>query len=275
MMRGRSSRSRFNAMRRGAMRNKAMEWIPLAPEDSDNPGSTRLQRAWNFHTTQGSNSMEAPTAGWLFAITPENGEDQGGNYVHPVKGSIDASSQYRVAGIRGNLWWTPVVSLNENPSVEALSGFLELAWYKLRRGAFNAFEPTAGTPSVYPWRRWNSVEAGPLAAQGFVSNLVEQNVSTLNNRDNRFRGDVMRRYVVPWTLNVFPVIDSEDVVRFEYVANKPIKLPLPRKVVANVGADECLALAYQVYSQSNVNVSSSPAGIFHFDQLRVKVYELG
>lgn len=275
-------RSRFNAMRRGAYRNKPQTWIPLAPGPQGSTSNRPDQTAYWFQTP-GSISEIAPDAGWLFAITPE-ASNLGtlARSIVPIGGEANANEQYRVLGLSGKLHWTAQVSL-EDPDNDptAWSGFLSTYWYKVKASLAET-SPAAGEPVAYPWSGgWDdTTNTQNTHVRGFVPYTNQAySVATgdpLRGRDPRWRRDLMFHTVQPWRLEVMPIFDTvTQSVVYQYLAQRPIRVPLPRRVVCNVGRGEALACAYHVWSQSGSQAGSSPVGIFNFQDLRIKVMELG
>lgn len=281
----RTKRSRFAALRRGAFRKKPQVWIPLAPGPQGNTSNRPDMVDYRF-STPGSIAEQSPDQGWLFAITPELSGSATPNAqiasVLGLGGQIDPDQAYRVVGIKGSLHWTPLVSLADPPGSavpEGLFGFLKLYWYKLK-ASLDGSADFSGGPLEYPWSGgWDdTANTSGNHVDGFLPWTKAHSVLTvanLRNRDPRYRMDVIHHCKVPWTLEYRPVYDSgTDNILLQPIGQYPIRLPLPRKLVCNIGRGEALACAYQVTSESGSNAASSPAGIFNFEDLRFMVHEL-
>lgn len=250
-------------------RKKAEWWRPRFPGP---PSAAKAENTQNFYYTPGSVSSDQPDRGWLFAITPERylGASQS------IDPESDNSAQYQVAGIKGTLMYTPLLSLNDQVGDPGKnSGYVEMYWYKLR------IMPYAGRLSTltdqtqsYPWASWEDpADTGLTHVDGY---LPQVGIAPANQqgRDARWRSDVMFHCRIPWSIerNVYYDV-VQDVIGEEVTKQIPIRLPLPRKVVCNVGRGECLAACYQVVSHSQTNAASSPVGVFTSD-LKVKVFEV-
>jgi len=278
----RGKRSRFNALRRGAHRNKPQVWLPIAP-GAQGSTSNRASNTLQYYANPGSTTENVPDQGWLFAITPEgSGNVQTTQSVFALGGDIDPEQQYRVVGLKGSLHWTPLQSLADPDNApEAWSGFLSLYWYKLEASRTPTPE-SSDSPLVYPWSAGWDDEANTTGrtAQSFVpwyeTVAVVSGPSTLRNRDPRYRVDVMHHVKVPWTIKMRPVWDNSvsDSVLFFPVEQRPIRIPLPRKLICNVGRGQALACAYQITSQSSVAAASAPVGLFNFQDMKILVHEL-
>lgn len=274
------SRSKWARMRSGSTsRRKPQVWIPLAPGPQGTTGSRTFDTS-KYLPTNGSIVEFLPDQGWLFAITPELTDGDAGASVMGLGGAIDSEQAYRVVGLKGNLSWTPQYTLSDpNNDVSAWSGWISLWWYKVEASLAGAV-PSADSPLRYPWSAgWltKSNTEGNFA-QGFVTNYhavtLNSGPSALRNKDPRYRVDVMHHVRKPWSLNVMPIIDGADVISNLTMNQRAVSLPLPRKVVCNVGRGEALACAYQVVSDSNVPSASSPGGLFTFSDMKVLVHEL-
>lgn len=278
----RSSRgARFRALRRGAHKTKPQVWLPIAP----GPQGTTANRADNslqYFATPGSTTESIPDQGWLFAITPEaSSSSNATKSVFGLGGDIDEDQLYRVVGLKGSLHWTPLQSLSDPDRFqEAWSGFISLYWFKVEASRTTTVE-SMDSGLLYPWSGgWDdTANTDGIHAQSFVpwynTVSVTGGPATLRNKDPRYRTDVIHHVKIPWTLNVMPYYDVDNSVPvYAYVGQRPIRIPLPRKIICNVGRGQALACAYQVVSQSSTAVGSSPAGMFNFQDMRILVHEL-
>lgn len=281
----RSNRTSFAAMRRGAMRNKP-EWVvPLAPGDYGGGGGGILDRQphWMFYRTGSfaSGGVSGQTQGWLFALTPElfprDGNDTMAGFVNYSEG---ANARYRVAGFQGKLHWTPLYPSYAITtfSSENLSGTFWYGWFKVDANA-----PPLSTDTIeesYPWGTFGTLAGGAngeAATRTFTPIAQAGNATGLFNRDARFRAKLMHSNSFTWTMKA--IGQSEDSAGTGFQQSfipTGYEIPLPRKLVCNVGRGEALALAYWYRDNSFVGggVGGSPNSIFTFPSLRVKVYEL-
>lgn len=274
----RTKGSRFRALRKGRFTKKPQTWLPLAPGPQN--VSNRPEVTVNYFSNPGSTEEQSPDMGWLFAITPER-DLVNVTSVMAIGGDIDEDQKYRVVGIKGNLFYTPLASLNEDVgTVEACTGFVETYWYKVKTSLDSAAN-LSNSPLTFPWSGgWDdTANTSGIHVQGFVpwqqSIAVSSGPSALRNRDPRWRSDVMFHSKTPWVLPHFPYFDQTTMgVQYRAVAPCPVRIPLPCRVICNVGAGEALACAYVITSQSGVNVESSPAGIFSFNDMKIMVHEL-
>lgn len=281
-MRRYSKRNRFARLRKGAFTKKPQVWIPLfsGPQGSttNRPSITSM-----FRPTNGSNNEVTPDQGWLFAITPEL--DQGSlASVMGIGGDIDPEQRYRVVGMNGSLFWTPYTALvDPDNSFTAWSGFISLWWYKVK-ASLDASGDAFAEGASYPWSNgWDDVSnTEGLHVLGHVpwmnTTAIVNGPSTLRFKDPRYRADLMRHSVTPFVIDMMPLMEttggSSTSVTYVPRAQMPIRLPLPRKVICNVGRGEALGCAYQIITQSGTPVESSPTGIFAGLDLKVMVHEL-
>lgn len=277
-------RSRFSAMRQGRISRKPQFWIPLG---AGTPGtSNRPDQKWLNRVTPGSSDENVPDMGILWAITPElSGTGHNVVSVLPVGGEADADMRYRVVGIQGKLFWTPLVSYDTGGGTDlpaeptaSYSGYIRVVWTKLRA------QPDSGGSgnAEYPWEAGFDLdsEVGPTRCIPYfpyynavtIQTAPTQTI-TLRNRDGRYRNDIMRHYEKSWQLPLTTVWDNANgTVAYFPVAARPIEIPLPRKLVCDVGQGEALVCMYQVVSNSGIAVGSSPGGVFHFGSVRVKCF---
>lgn len=277
----RRTASRFNAMRRGRLARKPQIWIPLASGDQSLLNNRREQ-VWARRETVGSVSEGIPDQGWLFVISPEEVGGANDPTVVAFGGEADPDMEYKVVGITGRLTWTPMDSLSDpNTDPTAWSGFVRTAWVKV-----HSVPQEAGSgKALYPWSGSWTDPADSTGAH--VSSIfpyydtasvdTELNQRALAERDGRWRTDVIRRYERTFVMDYMPMVyyDAGDgTPQFSYLprANRPIQIPLPRKLVCNVGRGQALACAFQVVSQSNFPTGSAPTGVFDFSDVKVKVF---
>lgn len=279
----------FAAMRRGYGKKRPQTWLLLPPGPQGSTGN-RADQGLMMYDDPGSVDEQSPSSGWLFAITPEgdNGSSGIGTSNVPVLGlggSISPNLKYRFVGFKGRLYWQPFTPLTDppEPSGEANTGFLNLYWYKVK-----AQMPAGGSSQLpqYPWSGgWNDTAntTGNQHTRSFVPNYETQIETSADARraDVRWRTDVIHHVCIPWSIQYMLAPGTWDSTG-EYINGagfvaqpvKPISIPLPRKLICNIGRGEALACAYQVVSGSSVPVSSSPASRFWLADLSVKVFEI-
>lgn len=276
-----ASKQRFSRIRSGRAKRKPQTWIPLAA-GTQTSMSNRPDQIFARRATNGSNDEAVPDQGWLWVISPELvGFNQEPSVV-AVGGEADPDMQYTVAGMTGRLFWTPLQSLSDpDNDPAAWTGFIRMVWMKVR-----AIPDESGSQTPqYPWSgSWSDpVDSGPTHVQGLFPNYTTVSVNNAASqrsfalRDGRYRTSIIRRYEKPWLLDMMPMTwwnSQANQVESQYSprASRPVQLPLPRKLVCNVGRGESLACAYQVVSQAATNSGSSPAGIFDFSDVKIKVY---
>lgn len=280
----RSSRGRFAAMRRGAMKNRPIWAIPTGPGSYGPDGIGRDEQVHLRYFDPGNlSSGGAPGAsqGWLFALTPESFE-RDGDTPDGIPGLILGKQQdtydnrYRIAGFSGQLLWSPQAPIGEqsaNPPPDTLSGVAHFLWYKFEAGQSDS---TAGFKRSYPWLSFSTVDA-----KAGVDTLVPFEVmpggaalTFLDDRDYRYRAKVIRSATIPWKIDASVTGDSVDGYNTVF-SPRVYRVPLPRKLVCNVGRGEALGLAYWIRDFTVVNTAGgAPASVFDFSSLRVKLYEL-
>lgn len=247
----------------------AGEWT----SDEDTPTLT--------YRTPGSASL--PISLWALALSPElhpMGESTAVEAPIEPSGSdgairqIEPRGMYRVVGVRGSLYWTPLATLQDPPDGTAYSGFVMGAWYKVEKKA-------GGTLlNEFPWGSY-SVSDSQLAGgqSGFRVGIQEGSRNGTLGRDPRLRYDMMGSFCKPWRMDIGPgyvndggggdpiVTDIEP----SWAVGHAVKIPIP-KPVWNIGRGEAVGLIL-TFKDNSPN-RSAPLGILTQDDLRFRLIEL-
>lgn len=279
-------RRMMRSLRKGGFRSRPIYGVPLFPGTLDT--SNRDAQVQNLFPVDGSVDELLPWQSILFAITPELSENASYSLWIPGLGQAGANpARYRVVGLDGAMHFFVTETLND-PATDPGSqvGVVDVIWAKVERQN----DPSASVAANrYPWVRWDQDWATNTnlrqAANGFVPRWGATGTAGLEFADGRYRVDVMRRYCVPWQLRKQYIGDvtgtltggTGDIVTNQLAvvgAGAGIsRIPVPKRIMANVGRGEALCCFASVVSMSNVATGSSPVGHFH-STLRVKMYEL-
>lgn len=222
-------------------------------------------------STYGTNSRR-----WLFCIHPGSDVPSGNPFLAGLEdegSSAEANSaSYRIVGMVGSVYWTPTFSapLSENVLGENCSGMFYGAWLHLKKGM-------NFTTSTREWefRRWpesNVTHLVPGVEMGYLPVDVPSasTQAVLDAHDARTAGATMQRFCFPWRADY--VYDPSAPTQSALGGAPSYKIPLPRKLVMNVGDQDALALVYWV--KDNGQRGGAPDGIFNYADFGVKMHRL-
>lgn len=295
---GRSRRSSKFSRLRQTPKGREADWvIPLAP--GHNPTQSQgdqLHMEWQ--TPQ--NTSGTISRWWQFVVHPGLRPAAGTTPVLPWVAGLEENSEsarYRLQGFSGDVYWSPLQSSDEEITPPMCSGFVAGAWYKLQRS--NAIDIEAdGTTVVnptfraqFPFRALSTLDstrmADEVAGYGVPyplngnADYVED--GQLVHEDWRLveHAKPIGMFCKPWYTDfVSPIFGFDDVgqpVTVSQIAQMgpahAVRIPLPRKLVCNVGRNEALAL----YMMAWCGVGSSykaPYGTLTYPTFRAKLLEL-
>lgn len=271
-MRRSTKGSRFSRLRRASnVKQKVIRAIPLAPGPfaANVIGQKDRTKNWDGHT---GTSIRAE---WLWAITPETMDYSGTDQTPLVIDRSDAEEEddrYRVVGINGKLWWTPMVPLVTAATFETYAGFVGISFAKFDSGVFDS---VSGKP-VYPWANFTQATATTgIDKQGLtphLSNTEPDAIAALLYQDKRWRPRVMYQHSKPWKI---PTVYDSFQELIQPSGCTPVEIPLPRKLVCNIGRGEALGVCVWVkdFSQSS-ELGGSPVGRFDFHDVTIQLLKL-
>lgn len=283
-MRGRRSsmRGRRSAMRSGRFNKKHPKWmLPTAPGDYTASLSYGQQKILFFDSNGALQSGGATGAdqGWLFAMTPEILARSG---LEPYAGLAgDSDTQYdrlRIVGMTGKLFWTPFAPVSD-PGQNApydpseLTGTIIVCWYKVEAHAATI---AGGYVNSYPWASFSEADAAATAnIETYLPGIGSPTFQGTQNVDFRFRAKLMSVVHKRWTIGCNIARNEEDASLIRQLLPHPIEIPLPRKLICNIGKGEALGCAYYIRNDGTVNgVGGAPSSRFSFESMRVKCFEL-
>lgn len=266
-----SMRSRFSRMRKGQSARKPLRLIPLSPGPMDTPvvEQTQQVKAWNGHA-----GIDIK-AEWLFAFTTDDVDPGAGQQYPPMfNQTLEANrpERLRIVGLHGNLWWHPLLPLTPG-SPEAFTGMVGWAWLKLEASIVSSVG-SGSTPS-FPYNLWQAAGASVnIATAGMTPSIPNlSDPLELTYRDWRARaGRIMNMGCLPWKIDgVYDVLEE----RLFPGPSNAVRIPLPRRVICNIGQGEALACVVWVKDNgSSASLTGSPVGQFTFHDVYAKAYEL-
>jgi len=293
----RTKRSKFSSLRRMPKGREADWVIPLAP--GINPS---VAEGNQLHMEYGT---PASTAGslsrwWQFVLHPGTRPDQGATPQLPWVAGLEEnseSSRYRVMGMQGEVYWTPTATLNEEVDPFSCTGFIAGAWYKLKRSNGIDIDSDGSTivnpvfRAQFPFRSLSTLDSGRMAAEesgyglpyplGGSADYLEE--GQLIQQDWRLveHANAIMPFCKPWRCDfVAPIFGFDDTGQPVTVSQtaqlgpgSAVRLPMPKKLVANIGRDEALALYLMVWSTA-AGSYKAPQGVLTYPCFRVKLLEL-
>lgn len=281
----RSSKSRFSRMRKGGGNTRRPRIvIPLGPGPMAATRDAQVQMMQPVNGSLGTNII----AKWAFVLTPEK-LDFGGQEASPMYAATDLEenglarvvrARRRIVGFSGNLTYTPLDVLLEGADMptSALAGLVGWAWFKIESlGAPNTDEEPG-----YLFGNFEEATAYlNIQGRGFTPNLVMADVSApveLENRDWRAKNmKLISSGYKHWRLPGDVVSDSTGGFAGRYAAGcgNPVQIPLPRKLVCDVGRGEALAMVlwHRDFTQSS-ETGGAPNARLDYPDMRVKVVDL-
>lgn len=289
--------SRFNRLRKTPKGREADIVIPLGP------GTNPTQSPWDqlhVETLTEDNNVSTPLRMWQWVIHPGLRPDGGTSPQLPWVGGLEEyseSARYRVQGMMGDVYWTPTYTNDEDVEPYACAGFVAGAWYKLTRNNAIDIEQDGTTVVVNPFRAQFPFRA--LSATDSIRMAAEESGYGLpyplnGTADYREEGQLVQQdwrlvehskpigmFCKPWRADWQPPILGFDdtgqpvtVARIQTMGPAmPVKLPMPRKLVANVGRNEALGFYLMVWSNADTSVKA-PQGVLTYPTFRVKMLEL-
>lgn len=275
----------FARMRKGAPQNKKPMWmIPMGPGDYGATGGA-TGRQPHIQTpllgTLQSGGSDGAQAGYLFALTPERFE-RDGNEPSGIPGMLgnggDEFDRLRIAGMDGKLLWTPVAPVydlptGQPPEASLLTGVINWWWMKVVAQEYDeSFDPQYAWG--YPWASFSFSDAANLEAPNkpLLTALTSQDAA---RKDWRYRAKLMGKGSKPWALTYAPYWNTDTQAQVNTFNSRSIEIPLPRKLVCDVGKGEALAMMYWIRDNTRANtVGGAPASVFDYSSMRVKCYEL-
>lgn len=282
MMRRRSSGGRMRGMRSGRFNRKHPKWmIPTAPGDYTASLSYGQQKILFFNSNGQlqSGGDTGADQGWLFAMTPEILQRTG---LEPYAGLAgDSDTQYdrlRIVGMVGKLFWTPFAPVSD-PGIQdpydpsELTGSIVVCWYKVEA---HAATTSGGFVNSYPWGSFSEADAASTAdVETYLPGIGSPTFQGTQNVDYRFRAKLMNVVHKRWTIGCAIAHNDSGGVLIRQLMPHPIEIPLPRKLVCNIGKGEALGCAYYIRNDGTVNgIGGAPSSRFSFESMRVKCYEL-
>jgi len=296
-MRRRSRRSNFSSLRKVPKGREPDYVIPLAAGEQFD--ASRTEQLHYQQDTQPKTSGDFGTRMWAMVLHPGLRPVGGISPPLPWVAGLEENSdtsRYRVLGMQGSVYWAPTASVNEDVGPDSCTGFIMGAWYKLERN--NAIDIEAdGTvvnPSFraqFPFRSFSALDQLRMAAeeQGLgvptvTSGTPTTDVEKVTQMDWRISNHAkpIGAFCKPWRADFQPPIWSFDDVGQPVAQLQapllgpgyPVQLPMPRKLVANIGRNEALALFLQIEDNGSSQSISSPVGRLMWPNFRVKLLEL-
>lgn len=285
----RTSRNKFRRMRNGFLPRKKPLWlIPKGPGENDGANVANLWSNQRHLVQLGSPQVaRGPSIRWAFAITPEPMPGANNNY--SVIGNREGSNtRLRIAGMTGKLIFTPLApsgydgNLDNNDQRAALNetsrGIVAWAWYKVRAQRQLAGEERG---QGYPWRSFSIADAeNGVNTQGFVPFMMGLNSTDPEVEGLDWRGGVklMHSGMRAWRMDLAPSLYtgvSQELLGMYVVGGIPVEIPLPRKLVCDVGEGEALGMVLFVRDFSDqAEYGGSPEWRLDYASMRIKAYEL-
>jgi len=297
-MRRRSRRSSFSSLRKVPKGREPDYVIPLAAGEQFD--TSRTEQLHYQHDTQPKTGGDFGTRMWAMVLHP--GLRPVGGISPPLPWMIgleenNDTSRYRVLGMQGSVYWTPLASVDEEVSPDACTGFIMGAWYKLQRN--NAIDIEAdGTTIVnpnfraqFPFRNFSALDELRMAAEeqglgvpSVTSGTPTTDVEKVTQMDWRIaeHAKPIGAFCKPWRADWHPAVfgydDTGQPVTNTSIAQLgpgyPVQLPMPRKLVANIGRNEALGLFLQIEDNGSSQSYSAPVGRLVWPNFRVKLLEL-
>lgn len=238
---------------------------------------------------------------WQFVLHPGLRPDQGTTPQLPWVAGLEENSdsaRYRVMAMQGDLYWTPQFSNDEDITPSMCTGFIAGAWYKLKRS--NAIDIDSDGSTIvnppfrgqFPWRSLSVLDGIRMAAEesgygvpdGLVGTVDYLPGGQLEQQDWRLvqHASPIGQFVRPWRADFIPTIVGCDdtgqpttVITIPQIGPaQPVKLPMPRRLVANIGRDEALGLYLMVWNNLGSTSNRAPEGLLTYPTFRVKLLEL-
>jgi len=299
-MRGRTKRSKFARLRRMPKGREADWVVPLGP--GSNPTQSQGDQL-HMEMLTPQDIAGNPARWWAFVLHPGLRPDTGTSPQLPWVGGLEEyseSARYRVMGMAGDVYYTPQYSSNEEIDPPACVGFIAGAWYKVQRSNAIDIEGDGTTivnppfRSQFPYRSLNATDSTRMAAEEAGFGVPYPLAGTADYREE---GQLVQQdwrlvehakpigmFCKPWRADFIPaqwgVDDTGQPVTQISLPTlgpaHPVRLPMPRKLVANIGRDEALALYLMAWNNpagSNPSVKA-PKGLLTYPTFRVKLLEL-
>jgi len=296
----RTKRSSFSRLRKMPKGREADYVIPLGP--GVNPTQSQGDQLHFQMQTLGT-SAGGPSRLWQFVVHPGLRPDGGTSPQLPWVTGLEEhseSARYRIMGMQGDVYWTPMYSNNEELTPQECTGFIAGAWYKVRRTnaidieadgttivnpAFRAQFPVRSL-SVLDSQRMAAEEAGYGIPTGIVGTTPYREEGQIVQQDWRLceHAKPIGMFCKPWRADFIPPIygfdDTGQPVTTAAIGQlgpaQAVRLPMPRKLVANVGREEALALYLQIWGGISGTSPSygAPWGLLTYPTFRVKLLEL-
>lgn len=294
MMR-RTKRSKFASLRKVPKGREADYAIPLAPGVA-----WSTNRAGQLHYQQDTqpNTSSDGTRMWAFVLHPGLRNDEGTVPVLPWMVGLEEhseSARYRVLGMQGSVYWTPLASVDEEVEPYSCTGFIMGAWYKLTRHGLGLEndQTTLVTPTLrrqFPFRSLTASDSQLLARKEAGYGVPQVDTAIQPGAEDQVIAQDWRlaehakpigAFCRPWRADYNPSqFTFDDAGQTVAVVNLArlgpgyaVRLPMPRKLVANIGRNEALALYLQIEDNSSGSISS-PVGRLTYPDFRVKLLEL-
>lgn len=306
----RTKRSKFSSLRKVPKGRRAEYAIPLGVGESmDSPDISQLHIA----QSTGGSTVDGIHRQWMFVIHPGIRPAIGTTPVLPwMMGQSNTSEEarYRVLGLQGKIHWRPLTTGTEDAFPLECCGYIAGAWYKLRRSdALNVDGVTVLENSIYnrfPWRSLNAVDSLRTAVEGagfgINDSLTNANVQLGTDQFTTASMDAARaqvrigqqtdwrladkspigQFCVPWKAEYVPrqwvwSVSADDFAKAEPAemgASAAVSIPLPRKLIANVGGDEALGFYFMSWNVGDNTSVKHPIGRMDYPTFRVKLLEL-
>jgi len=258
---------------------KSRTFVPLSARNYPNGGAMGEQGQMTTYQVAGS-TLATNQPAWLFCIHP--GAD-GGNTGDPFmlgnkysEFQQGNSTLMRLVGMKGNINWVPLFG---NPQGETLyqencSGMFYGAWIKIKR-TMQTTLLGAGDPR-WPfgdWRQSSVAHFPPKFQAGYLPDpqLDNASVAALETvRDWRVEHETIMKFEFPWRVDY--VMNSASPTSSSFGGAHTYKLPIPRKLVMNVGDDTALALVYRIFD--NDVHGGGPDGQFNHANFCVQLADI-
>jgi len=293
----RTKRSKFARLRKMPKGREADWVIPLGP--GTNPTQSQGdQLHFEMLTPEAVSGSIAKS--WQFVIHPGLRPDNGTTPQLPWVAGLEEyseSARYRVMGMAGDIYYTPMYTSDEEVEPWQCAGFVAGAWYKLTRS--NAIDIEAdGTTIVnpafraqFPYRSLSTLDSTRMADEKAGYGVPDTVTGTAPYREE---GQIVQQdwrlcehakpiapFCKPWRAGFIPPIWGVDdtgqpvtqIDQPKMDAAGAVRLPIPRKLVANIGRDEALALYLMTWANPGT-AYRSPRGVLTFPTFKVKLLEL-
>lgn len=270
-------RNSFARLRSGAPSRKTEIWaLPVASGAYTTGSIDQLTRMQQMPGHLG-NTIQAQ---WLWALTPEILERTG---LDPIPGlfwddndNVNNDDRFRIVGITGSLYYTPIAPLAASGASEGANcGMVGISFTKF--DAQNFTTVSGENRPTYPFTPFGL--GGPLpqpitqeiGVTPYLTNVLSPQAAQYADYRTR-RGRVMFKAIVPWRMEQFYNVDE---AAGECYAGPSVRIPLPRKLLCNIGKGEAVGVAvWQKDFGTNAEASGSPSAVLSFHDVKIKLHKL-